>query len=339
MHNRKRASGQDELPGSRQAESQNRRLAEPRNRRQAESRNRRQAGSRNRRKTGPLALFAITCLLSGLFIGLFLLGNYGLSVSRYDLSVTGLPASFSGTRIVQISDLHNASFGAGNERLLERIDALKPDLILVTGDLISSGDTDFSPALALMTGLAARYTTCLSLGNHEQIHRWLAEEMHPTFLEKIEALGIHILDNSRMEWKRGDAFVDIFGYTSDLTYYSGADVLSSSGISRSDPAPLLEKLGAPRKAITLLMAHNPDYLESYASWGADVVFSGHLHGGVVRLPFAGGILSPSREWFPHFDAGLFRQGETIMVVNRGLGNSIIPVRIFNPPDISMITLH
>ena len=115
-------------------------------------------------------LFLIVIVMTSLFAGLFLLGNLGLSVSRYDLTIQGLPKPFSGIRIVQISDLHNASFGDGNERLIRRIESLKPDLVLVTGDLISSGDTDFQPALRLMAGLAAKYTTCFSLGNHEQIH-------------------------------------------------------------------------------------------------------------------------------------------------------------------------
>jgi predicted MPP superfamily phosphohydrolase len=279
--------------------------------------------------------FGLMCLL----LGSFLLGNFGLSVSRYDLTLKGLPGSFSGTRIVQVSDLHDASFGLGNQRLLARINALKPDLVLVTGDLISSGDKDFSPALSLMAELAKQYTTCFSMGNHEQIHAWFMGDELPIFLAEMEAFGVHVLDNSRMEWKRGEDTVDITGYTSDLSFYSDADVLASSGISASDPSPLLKKLGKPSERIQLLMAHNPDYFESYASWGADVVFSGHMHGGVLRLPFIGGALSPSREWFPHFDAGMFRQGEAAMIVNRGLGNSIIPVRIFNPPDISLVTLH
>ena len=288
---------------------------------------------------GPLAPFVLVSGIAGILLGLLLLGNYRLSVSRYDLSLKGLPESFSGTRIVQISDLHDASFGPGNQRLLKRINALKPDLVLVTGDLISSGDKDFSPALALMTGLAKQYATCFSLGNHEQIHAWFMGDELPDFLKKMEALGIHVLDNSRMEWKIGDETVDISGYSSDLSFYSDADVLASSGISVSDPAPLLMKLGKPGGRFQILMAHNPDYFQSYAAWGADVVFSGHMHGGVVRLPYVGGLLSPSREWFPHYDAGLFRQGDAVMIVNRGLGNSVIPVRVFNPPDISLITLH
>lgn len=291
-----------------------------------------------KRKIKPLTLFFIIIVITSLIAGLFLLGNFGLSVSRYDLTIKGLSKPFSGIRIVQISDLHDSSFGNGNERLIKRIESLKPDLVLVTGDLISSGDTDFQPALSLMAGLAAKYLTCFSLGNHEQIHAWFMEEQQPTFLEKLQAFGVHVLDNRRMEWTRGDAVLDIYGYTGDLASYSGVDVLAASGVSLSDPSPLFEKLGKPRERITLLMAHNPDYFESYAAWGADVVFAGHLHGGVLRLPFIGGVLSPSREWFPHYDAGLFRNGDTVMVVNRGLGNSIVPVRIFNMPDISLITL-
>jgi len=290
-------------------------------------------------KTPPSLLFVMVCSALVLLCGLLWFDNVRLSVSRQDIQLKNLPASFQGRRIVQISDLHSASFGESNERLVRRIAGLKPDVIFVTGDLISSGDADSKVVLALMQSLVKCAPTYFSLGNHEQIHDWLNRGESPSFVDQISRCGVIVLDNAFAEWKQGDDIIRIYGYTCDLPYYSDKDVLDAAGLSYESAAPLLEKFGKPGEGVRLLLAHNPDYLGGYADWGADLVFSGHLHGGVIRIPFIGGLLSPAREWFPKYDAGLYRVGGTVMNVNRGLGNSIIPFRLFNPPDISLISLQ
>ena len=290
-------------------------------------------------KTPPPLLFVMVCSMLVLLCGLLWFDNIRLSVSRQDIQLKNLPASFRGRRIVQISDLHSASFGENNERLVRRIAGLKPDVIFVTGDLISSGDADTEAVLALMQSLVKCAPTYFSLGNHEQIQDWLNRGESPSFVEQVSRSGVIVLDNAFAEWKQGADIIRIYGYTCDLPYYSGKDVLEAAGLTYEDAAPLLEKFGKPWEGIRLLLAHNPDYLGAYAAWGADLVFSGHLHGGVIRIPFIGGLLSPAREWFPKYDAGLYRVGGTVMNVNRGLGNSIIPFRLFNPPDISLIRLQ
>ncbi len=279
------------------------------------------------------------------FVGLLILsvllaaGNLYLTISRYDIHSAKLPESFDGVRIVQISDLHDASFGPGNSRLIRRISALSPSAVFITGDLISSGDRDFEPVFSLVSGLVNIAPIYFSLGNHEQLHALFSETAGPSFLEQLASSGVVILDNQAATWKRGTDEINLYGYTCDIPFYAAQDYLMAEGLSGSDPSPLLEKLGKSKDGFNLLMAHNPGFLESYAAWGADLVLSGHLHGGVIRLPFIGGLLSPSREWFPDLDTGLFQSGGTDMVVNRGLGNSVIPLRIGNPPDISLVTLH
>ena len=282
-----------------------------------------------------LLVFAGLLILSTLLAA----GNLCLTVSRYDIHSAKLPESFDGMRIVQISDLHDASFGSGNSRLLRRISALSPGAILITGDLISSGDRNFEPVFSLVSGLVQLAPTYFSLGNHEQLHALFRETTGPSFLEQLASSGVVILDNQAAVLKHGPDEIKLYGYSCDIPFYAAQDYLMAEGLSGSDPTPLLEKLGKSGDGFNLLMAHNPGFLDSYAAWGADLVLSGHLHGGVIRLPFVGGLLSPSREWFPKRDAGLYHSGSTDMVVNRGLGNSVIPVRIGNPPDITLITLH
>ena len=291
---------------------------------------------RNRKRAGLVGnmLLFLACLLA---LGLFL-DNRLIRTTRVTLEEENLPQAFEGTRIVHLSDLHNARFGNGQERLRKAIEAQNPDLVVMTGDLVSSGDTDIQASLDLMEQLALRYETLFSMGNHEQIRIWLGKDGVGGIGARLSERGVHVLDNSFYEWNRGSDRIRIAGYTAELYEFADRDGKLSAGVSERDPAPLYKSLGMPDKGVDLLLAHNPDYLPRYAAWGAEIVLSGHLHGGVIRIPGVGGMLSPSHEWFPQYDAGLYVSDDTQLFVNRGLGNSVIPVRVFNPPEIVVVTL-
>ncbi len=264
-------------------------------------------------------------------------GNKILSVSRYIMQ-TDFPEAFHGARIVQISDLHQEAFGSDNYRLIQKISKLQPDIILVTGDIVTSGDTDVTIAKNTMVQIAQIAPTFFCMGNHEQYLSWLNPTLYTSLTNAMTKAGVHILDNTSYTWNRGSDVVSISGYTPDMMTYAGREALSAEGISLSEPELLLSKLGKSKEN-QLLLAHNPDFFESYAAWGADVVFSGHIHGGIVRMPFLGGLINPTSEWFPKYDAGLYESGTSKMVLNRGLGNSVFPWRILNLPDISLITIE
>ena len=297
------------------------------------------AGKTGRRKkkaglVGNILLIGCFLLLIGLFVD-----NRFIRTTTWDITLPNLPASFEGTRIVHLSDLHNARFGKDNERLLAAVADARPDLVVMTGDLVSSGDTDISPSLDLMEQLSQAYETLFCMGNHEQIRDWLGRDGPDGIGALLTERGVTVLDNDSWQWQRETAQIRISGYTAALYEYADETGKATAHVAEEDPAPLFRALGMPNQDVQLLLAHNPDYLPRYAAWGASLVLSGHLHGGVVRIPGMGGLLSPSREWFPEYDAGIFREGKTQMVVSRGLGNSVIPIRVLNAPEVVVITLH
>lgn len=298
--------------------------------------------AKTKRKLNILYVFII-------FVVLFLYwDNNSLQVSRYTLFYDNLPEEFDGYRIVQISDMHGKTFGNNNSTLAAKIKALKPDIVLATGDMISSNKDDGKAFLDFLDQFNNECPVYMSMGNHEQIARWLngIEEKNKTyesFISEVKNRAVVILDNEELVLSdkgdsRGEQDVILTGLTIELYHYSRRDLDPSDESLYLKSSYINETLGKP-KGFAILMAHNPAYFREYAEWGADLVLSGHVHGGVIQVPFKGGLLSPERVFFPEFDAGLFEEGGSKMIVNRGLGYSQINFRLFNRPEISSITLR
>ncbi|AFV12825.1 metallophosphoesterase [Thermacetogenium phaeum DSM 12270] len=285
-------------------------------------------------------------LVSGVIILIITLlcfiDNELIGVSRYDVEIGGLPRSFVGFKILHLSDLHGKEFGSGNRRLLKIIERENPDIIVATGDMIDSIGDDGSSFLNLLKGINGRYPVYFSLGNHEQAVRVRDQrqdtEVFREFIKQIREAGGIVLDNERAEIKKEDGSLHLYGLTSMLYHYTGSDTAYWEG-SDLKADFLVAELGRPSgEGIDLLLAHNPKYFAEYARWGADIVLAGHVHGGIVRLPFLGGIFSPDRTLFPEYQAGIYKRGDAVMLVSRGLGSSVIPLRLFNRPEVVVITL-
>lgn len=237
-------------------------------------------------------------------------------------------------RAVFLTDLHNKCYGKDNERLLEAIRARHPDFVLTAGDILTARPKEsMEPALGLLRNLAEEYPIYYANGNHE--HRMeLYPEAYGDMAERYEAalreMGIRRLVNSRTELP--EYGITVYGSQIDKMYYKRLK------ISEMPPDYLHSVLGqAPDGMYTVLLAHNPDYFPQYAAWGADLTLSGHIHGGVARVPFWGkGVISPSWHLFPRYDGGIFRKGNFVMVLSRGLGMHTIHVRLFNPAELWVI---
>ena len=247
-------------------------------------------------------------------------GNTALMVSRYTLASDTLPEAFSGLRIAQVSDLHNAEFGEENEALLSLLEAEEPDLIVLTGDLVDSYRTDTALAADFAAACAGIAPTYYVTGNHEaRIHGFDALQT------ALEACGVTVLrdETAALEWE--GAVIGLIG-ADDPGFHDGrlATAVISAAVEEFD--------------FTVLLAHRPELFEGYASLGVDVVLSGHAHGGQFRLPLVGGLIAPGQGLFPAYDAGIYTQGGCRMVVSRGLGNSIIPLRFNNRPELVIVTL-
>lgn len=268
-------------------------------------------------------LLALVALL-----GWLLWGNRALMVSEYIISDTELPAGFSGFRIAQISDLHNQEFGKKNVKLLSMLKETEPDVIFLTGDLVDSRNTQLQTSLDFVQE-AMKIAPCYYVtGNHEaRIKEYYQLE------EELQKLGITVLRNEAVRLERGEDVVCLAGV--DDPSFSVRDL---SGDTNNVMQKALQSISENHQ-YKILLSHRPELFDAYVQTGMNLVFSGHAHGGQVRLPLVGGLVAPDQGVFPKYDAGLFKEGKTHMLVSRGVGNSIIPLRVNNRPEIVVVELR
>lgn len=237
-------------------------------------------------------------------------------------------------KAVVLADLHNKRYGRDNEKLLDAIREQKPDFIFVAGDIPTAKPcSSLEPALRLLDVLAKEYPVYYGNGNHEHRMKLYPEtygDMAKRYGQALGEMGIEPLVNSHVVLS--EYGLAIYGLEIDKEYYR------RFRIRKMDEDYLRYTLGqAPGELYTVLLAHNPDYFPQYASWGADLVLSGHVHGGVVRVPILNrGIIAPSMRLFPKYDGGIFKERRSTMVLSRGLGMHTIPIRLFNPAELWVV---
>lgn len=260
--------------------------------------------------------------------------NHMLVVSRLRVASPNLPSAFDGVRIVQLSDLHSTRFGKRNARLLRRIEKEKPDYIFMTGDMVSRTDEAHTAFFEAAQVLGRRFPCYYVAGNHEL---GIPEKQLRAFYRRLSACGVTVLNNQTVALKRSGSTVLLSGLCYPLACYPEAKHVPQHYPFTAER--MRQNLGSCDGAgYRILLAHNPLRFPVYASWGADLTFSGHVHGGMIRLPFAGALLSPDRRFFPKYSAGIYAQNGKRMVVSRGLGSGLFGARIMNPPEIVAVTL-
>ena len=241
-------------------------------------------------------------------------------------------------KIALLSDLHDTDFGNENEVVLAAIDELHPDIVVFAGDMVTScmeTKYDYEPTLHFIGKLAAKYPVYYGMGNHEERFRRQRDKFPGRYEElkrQLEVAGAPLLVNEKITLS--DAGVTIYGLDMDHAYYRKVK-------TRYIPDDYLQRIFGSVDAdrVSILLAHNPEHFEQYAKWKPDFVFSGHVHGGLVRLPLLGGVVSPQLKLFPKYDAGEFHAGHSKMILSRGLGSHTIPIRIFNKAEIVSITIR
>ena len=277
-----------------------------------------------------IILIIIAAILLVALVIWIIWSNYALELNTYSVKSQRLPMAFEGFRIAHISDLHNAQMGQGNEDILKILRQSEPDIIAITGDLIDSRNTNIDIALDFIKE-AMKIAPCYYVtGNHEAR---IAE--YPNFRAAMEAAGVIVLEDEKTTISIDGETITIIGVNDPIFipgYQSDKAQMLMSGV--------LESLRAPQEdGFTILLSHRPKLFDVYVQSDLDLVLSGHAHGGQFRLPFVGGVYVPSQGWFPKYDAGLFTEGNTNMVVSRGIGNSAFPFRINNRPEVIVIELH
>lgn len=278
-----------------------------------------------------LPLFAAAAFLGGYM----LISNRQLRVNEYELKVSKLPENFVGKKILLLADLHKKRYGDNFNNLVNSCIAAEPDFIFFAGDLYNRDETDMIPKLALMKRLKHIAPTYYIFGNHETDNMDNAEAL----ALKLTECGVHVLRNAMEQIKIGEDHINIYGTQLSQRFYRNED-FSHHDLPRLTKYELTKLLGEPDKSeCNFLLSHTPLAFRAYADWGADVTFSGHCHGGVIRLPFIGGILSPERKFFPRYTKGIYElnaeQGLAKLAVTAGLGK----FRLNNPSEIMICTLE
>lgn len=227
-------------------------------------------------------------------------------------------------RIVQISDLHKRRYGADNKLLCERTAAEEPDLIFITGDLVSRTEKDLTAIRATIDKLCGIAPVYMIFGNHEQS---LAKKVQTELIDIVLHSEAILLRNERFSDEVKGRELMIYGIEpSYATYIKYGKYKDLDDLTADDMRKLF---GEPSEKETLLLAHNPLFADVYAEWGADFTFCGHVHGGGVRI-FGKGMLSPERKFFPAYAKGVYRKGKSSILVSAGLGGKI---RLFNRPEL------
>ena len=268
-----------------------------------------------------LGLVLLTCF--------FYFQNNSIVTTEYNFSSDKVPQNFKGYKIVQLSDLHSKSFGNNQSDLVKKVKKVNPDLIVFTGDLIDSDRYDEKISLTLMEKLVQIAPVYYVTGNHE----WWSGKFN-SLEDKLKDTGVQVMRNTVEEIIIGNDKIQMIGIDDPAKVNES---YAERAIAEEDITNSIKGLeeGVDFK---ILLSHRPELFSLYTQYEFDVVFSGHAHGGQVRIPFIGGLVAPNQGLFPEYSSGMHDVDNTTMIVNRGLGNSIIPLRVFNRPEIVVVTL-
>ncbi len=266
-------------------------------------------------------------LLLFIVIAWLVWSNKTVKTTDIIVSSNNLPTEFNNYKIAHISDFHNAEFGEKNSKIIDILKNQNPDIIAVTGDLVDSNHTNIDIAVSFMKQ-AVKIAPCFYVtGNHEA---WT--EQYDELESKLIECGVNVLHDTYFYLEKNGTKIKLVGID-DPSFTKGYELTEESIIETKLKEFELED------SYTILLSHRPEYFKTYVNSNIDLVLTGHAHGGQFRLPFIGGLVAPNQGLFPKYDSGLFTENNTNMVVSRGIGNSIIPVRINNRPEVIIIKLQ
>ena len=262
-----------------------------------------------------------------IFVGILLVlwlvvTNIFVEVNTISVSYAKLPDAFEGFKIVQISDFHNAEYANHNASLIADVAKEAPDMIAITGDFVDSDRTDIQLALDFADALSKIAPCYYVTGNHEAR---LSFHDYKKLEDGLYALGITVLRNDAVTVEKDGASITILG-------------LDDPNFGNYIEPEKIDAL-AGENGFSILLSHRPECYDRYRESTVNLALTGHVHGGQVRIPFIGGLIAPGQGLFPKYDAGLYKEGDFAMVVSRGIGNSAVPVRVNNQPEIVVIELH
>lgn len=275
-------------------------------------------------KKKKVILIIITLII--IFSLFFYYENNFLLVTNYKIVDNNIPQEFNNYKIIQISDYHNNKNKLLNNKLIKTIKKESPNFIVITGDLIDASKTDINQAINLIKNINYEKVFYVT-GNHEA-----STESYKKLKELLEENKVTILDNRIEIIKENSKEINLIGID-DPSFYN-RELTNDSDITKKE----IESVSYNKDNYSILLSHRPEQLERYAESKINLVLTGHAHGGQIRLPFIGGLVAPNQGLFPKYTNGIHKKDKTTMIISRGIGNSILPLRINNRPELVVITL-
>lgn len=276
-----------------------------------------------------------------LFVYLYFENTSLFIVQKNEIVSNKIDSNFDGYKILQLSDLHSREFGENNIKLINKIYKIDPDIIVCTGDMMNSTEDDGHVFINLVKKISKDYPVYYIDGNHEQLVEYNNVGVYDEFISSLKDLNVKVVKNTKIKLQKGSSYINMYGLNVDLVYYSTKSALKESNIEYTEDnfSKTINKETFENNKYNILLTHNPIYFEVYEKSGVDLILSGHVHGGIIRIPFKGGLLSPDQEWFPKYYHVLYTINDTNMIVSAGLGNDTVNFRIFNPFEMNLITLR
>lgn len=282
-----------------------------------------------------VVILILLCIFT--IIGLNNKMNKNFVIKEETLIYKKLPKSLEYYKILQLSDLHSKKFGTNNEKLIKSIKEINPDLILVTGDMFTVSDISIDMneeelvPYQLLSKLATHYKIVYVSGNHEEGKDIIyngddyrgrnrsKNNSYNRYRNKLESLGVTFVENTSLQ--NYNDFINIYG-----VYFDSME-----------KDEYYQSINLDKTKFNIMLCHDPKYFDTFVNMGFDLILSGHVHGGIIRIPLVGGLFSPDRTFFPKYDKGIYKINNSYMNVSTGLGDSILK-RVLNPPEINVITL-
>ncbi len=307
----------------------------------------------------PITAFILICA----FFAYLLYNNTNIETTHHTFENSKIPNEFSGFKICHVSDLHSAQYGDGQSVLIEKVANTQPDVIFITGDLIDRRNYNLEAAMAFVNAAVKTAPVYYVSGNHEA---WSGE--YTTIKAGLESAGVTVLDDEKTTLEQGGVEIDLYGLcdpdfltssymdgTNDSALKAQLEAWRTMYSENGDSANYVEsttsgELGSNITGgavdinselgnnFSILLSHRPELFDIYVQYEMNLVFSGHAHGGQIRLPFVGGLFAPDQGFFPKYTNGFYTEDGTSMFVSRGLGNSVFPLRVFNRPHLAVIEL-
>lgn len=254
--------------------------------------------------------------------------NNTLQISNYVITNNKIPKEFNNYKIVQISDFHNTKSKKLHNSLVKEISNIKPNIIVITGDFIDANKTDINTSINFIKKIKDIAPIYYITGNHEA-----SIESYNKLKEELINNNVTILDDKVEVLENNNALINLIGL--DDPAFNKEPYRDDKTTIKDD----LKMITYDKTQYTILLSHRPELIDTYTEENFDLVLSGHAHGGQIRIPFLGGLVAPNQGFLPKYTSGIYEKNDTKMIVSRGIGNSIIPFRINNRPELVVISLQ